>query len=69
MLEQFGDSVMNYLTVGYSSIPEFRETRQEHDFFTICRTPELACEVTLQVCVGRIWNWIILLSLVPTANT
>lgn len=22
--------------------------RQEHDFFKICRTPELACEVTLQ---------------------
>ena len=28
---------------------EFRETRKKHDFFTICRTPELACEVTLQV--------------------
>lgn len=28
---------------------EFRETRQQHDFFTICQTPELACEVTLQV--------------------
>ena len=29
---------------------EFRQTREKHDFFTICRTPELACEVTLQVC-------------------
>ena len=29
--------------------PEFRATREKHDFFTICRTPELACEVTLQV--------------------
>ena len=28
---------------------EFRATREKHDFFTICRTPELACEVTLQV--------------------
>lgn len=27
---------------------EFRATREKHDFFTICRTPELACEVTLQ---------------------
>lgn len=22
--------------------------RTEHDFFTVCRTPELACEVTMQ---------------------
>lgn len=29
-------------------LPEFRETRLKHDFFEICRTPELACEVTLQ---------------------
>ncbi|XP_014681397.1 PREDICTED: uroporphyrinogen decarboxylase-like isoform X2 [Priapulus caudatus] len=29
-------------------LPEFRETRAEHDFFTICRTPVLACKVTLQ---------------------
>ncbi|CAI8017756.1 Uroporphyrinogen decarboxylase [Geodia barretti] len=29
-------------------LPEFRATREKHDFFTICRTPELACEVTLQ---------------------
>ncbi|XP_064404233.1 uroporphyrinogen decarboxylase-like [Halichondria panicea] len=29
-------------------LPEFREFRKQHDFFTICRTPELACEVTLQ---------------------
>lgn len=27
---------------------EFRATRVEHDFFTVCRTPEVACEVTLQ---------------------
>ncbi|KAI9101195.1 Uroporphyrinogen decarboxylase [Phlyctochytrium arcticum] len=29
-------------------LPEFREVRSQHDFFTICRTPELACQVTLQ---------------------
>ncbi|MDX1531318.1 MAG: uroporphyrinogen decarboxylase [Rhodothermales bacterium] len=29
-------------------LPEFRAVRAEHDFFTVCRTPELACEVTLQ---------------------
>jgi len=29
-------------------LPEFRAVRKEHEFFEICRTPELACEVTLQ---------------------
>ncbi len=29
-------------------LPEFQAIRAEHDFFTVCRTPELACEVTLQ---------------------
>lgn len=29
-------------------LPEFQEVRKVHDFFTICRTPELACEVTMQ---------------------
>lgn len=29
-------------------LPEFQEVRKEHDFFTVCRTPELACKVTLQ---------------------
>ena len=29
-------------------LPEFQEVRAKHDFFTICRTPELACEVTMQ---------------------
>ncbi|KAI8848008.1 Uroporphyrinogen decarboxylase [Chytridium lagenaria] len=29
-------------------LPEFREARKRNDFFTICRNPELACEVTLQ---------------------
>lgn len=28
--------------------PEFREIRKEHEFFEVCRTPALACEVTLQ---------------------
>jgi len=29
-------------------LPEFREVRANHDFFTVCRTPELACEITIQ---------------------
>ena len=29
-------------------LPEFREVRKEHDFFTICQNPELACKITLQ---------------------
>lgn len=29
-------------------LPEFQEVRAKNDFFTVCRTPELACEVTLQ---------------------
>jgi uroporphyrinogen decarboxylase len=29
-------------------LPEFQEVRKHHDFFDICRTPELASEVTLQ---------------------
>eukprot|EP00041_Stephanoeca_diplocostata_P024790 m.636924 g.636924 ORF g.636924 m.636924 type:complete len:360 (+) comp22600_c0_seq7:61-1140(+) len=29
-------------------LPEFREERKKSDFFTICRTPELACKVTKQ---------------------
>lgn len=29
-------------------LPEFQEVRKKHSFFEICRTPSLACEVTLQ---------------------
>lgn len=29
-------------------LPEFRATRSQHEFFEVCRTPYLACEVTLQ---------------------
>ena len=29
-------------------LPEFQEVRKEHEFFKVCQTPELACEVTLQ---------------------
>ncbi|XP_072023924.1 uroporphyrinogen decarboxylase-like [Amphiura filiformis] len=28
-------------------LPEFRAIREKYDFFTLCQTPELACEVTL----------------------
>lgn len=31
-----------------TNIIEFREVRLKHEFFEVCRTPELACEVTLQ---------------------
>lgn len=29
-------------------LPEFQEVRRKHLFFDICRSPELACEVTIQ---------------------
>ncbi|KAL5527069.1 hypothetical protein ACEPAG_5860 [Sanghuangporus baumii] len=29
-------------------LPEFQEVRKKHEFFEVCRTPELATEVTLQ---------------------
>lgn len=29
-------------------LPEFKEVRAGNDFFQVCRTPELACELTLQ---------------------
>lgn len=29
-------------------LPEFQEVRKQHSFFDVCKTPELACEVTLQ---------------------
>uniref|UniRef100_A0A8D1HT90 Uroporphyrinogen decarboxylase (URO-D) domain-containing protein n=1 Tax=Sus scrofa TaxID=9823 RepID=A0A8D1HT90_PIG len=30
-------------------LPEFRETRAAQDFFSTCRSPEVCCELTLQV--------------------
>lgn len=29
-------------------LPEFQRIRARNDFFTVCQTPELACQVTLQ---------------------
>ena len=29
-------------------LPEYRALRERHDFLASCRTPELACEITLQ---------------------
>ncbi|CAL1702174.1 unnamed protein product [Somion occarium] len=29
-------------------LPEFRKVRESHEFFEVCRTPELATEVTIQ---------------------
>lgn len=29
-------------------LPEFQEIRAQYDFFTVCQTPALACQVTLQ---------------------
>jgi len=29
-------------------MPEFRAVRLEHEFFEVCRSPKLACEVTMQ---------------------
>ena len=37
-------------------ISEFQEVRSKHGFFDVCRTPELACEVTLQVKPVEIIN-------------
>ena len=39
----------SYLLVSILFILEFRAVREEHEFFEVCRTPELACEVTMQV--------------------
>lgn len=35
--------------VNTSDVLEFQAVRAENEFFKVCRTPELACEVTLQV--------------------
>src|SRR5262252_6217990 len=29
-------------------LPEYRAIRERHDFLAACRTPDIACEITLQ---------------------
>lgn len=38
----------NLLVIATLNLLEFRALRVEHDFFSICRTPELSCKLTLQ---------------------
>ena len=41
--------IFNILIYSAECFLEFKELRAENEFFKVCQTPELACEVTMQV--------------------
>lgn len=42
------DTDVSGMFAHFSFTSEFRKLRESHDFFTCCRVPSLACEITLQ---------------------
>ena len=37
-------------------LPEYRAVRSRHDFLAVCRTPELAAEVTMRELIRDGWR-------------